>query len=269
VLYSTDIQTVYSTETTAIAASAGFIPIESSFPGSQKRAVAHEEGTLEKRQQKNSIDYQIAIKNDKPVASPAMYPQGVVCAGLVAAITTTVRTKTASKTAIRTATTPTVTITNKATATYTTTSIPVRASTFVTQTVQVTVEVLNTITTTKTIFQSQTVTIAAPQATFYAACADNNIITQANGRGFSGARIHGTTSSTGAASAYDCCVVCLNTAKCGSSAFSNRMCFLNLQSESVCSQQNLGFEIFLGNTDALGFSFSNGYCGHASLQSGA
>lgn len=72
--HSTNIQTVYSTDTTTIAASAGFIAIESSIPGSQKRAAAQEESVLEQRQQKKPVKYELIIENGKPVAKPTMYP---------------------------------------------------------------------------------------------------------------------------------------------------------------------------------------------------
>ena len=64
-----------------------------------------------------------------------------------------------------------------------------------------------------------------------------------------------------AVSAYDCSVACLNTANCGSSIFVELRCYMNMQSQSACSQQNLAFEIHFRGLNTRGYAANNGYCG--------
>jgi hypothetical protein len=77
------------TDTATIAASSGFIPIESSRPGSQKRAAAAAKDALEKVNAQIPQRIQIAMDNGKPSYNPAMHPQDGICAGIMAAISTT------------------------------------------------------------------------------------------------------------------------------------------------------------------------------------
>jgi hypothetical protein len=148
----------------------------------------------------------------------------------------------------------------------TVTEIPDEASTTTTVTASFTITTTTTITGTTTQTQSQTVTQAAPQATFYAACADNNIIYTINGQPIDGAGTDSdvaTTMSFGT-TAYDCCVTCITTPGCGSTLFNPNpsylpFCYLVFPS-GTCSQSNAAGIAYTGSTSY--WQLSNGYCGH-------
>lgn len=263
---TTTTSTVFTTSTTTIAASAGFIPVESSIPGSLKRSANIPKPALRERQTKPK--YIFTSQKGKLVCSPAIYPQSVKCIGIVAIITTKILTRTATSTATTTAATPVFTSTASFSTTITVTITPDQATTTITVIESSTVTTTTTIAgTTITQTQSQTVTQAAPQATYYAACANNNIITTIYGQGIiSGGSSEGLTTAQGFGNtAYDCCVTCLNTPGCGSSLFrtdSNApFCILQIPS-GACSQSNVAGYVITGS--ASNFAVSNGLCGHPS-----
>jgi hypothetical protein len=263
---TTTTSTFFTTSTTTIAASAGFIPVESSIPGSLKRSANIPKPALGGRQTKPK--YIFTSQNGKVVCSPTIYPQSVKCVGIVAIITTQTRTRTATTTATITAATPVFTSTASFSTIITVTITPDQASTTTTVTESSTVTTTTTIAgTTITQTLSQTVTQAAPQATYYAACADNNIITTINGQGIisGGANAELTVAQGSGNTAYDCCVNCLLTPGCGSSLFhtdpNSPFCILNSPS-GTCSQSNLAGYALTGTQSK--FALSNGYCGHSS-----
>lgn len=261
---STTTSTVTTTETTTIAASAGFIPAESSFPGAQKRSIFSQDVTedrLENRQAQKRVT--LSYLGSKFVAQPAVYPQAVSCVGVVAVVTTLVRIRTATTTRVVTAETPITTSTLSFVTTSTLTETPLRAATTTTVTTSPTTTVTTTVTQTSSITETATVTQAAPQATYYAACADNNIVTTYNGQPFGQASYSpGIVDLAGlpASSAYDCCVACINAAGCAGTAFviPSNYCY-TFTSPNTCSQDTIAGRGIVGSSSV--WAFSNGYCG--------
>ncbi|KAF9696055.1 hypothetical protein EKO04_006040 [Ascochyta lentis] len=258
--------TVSSTDTTTIAATPGFVPVETSIPGTMKRRTADSaaDNALEERQTQGRT--QIGVKNGKLVCNPAVYPQSVKCAGLVAVITTSVRTKTASKTRVVTAPTPIVTSTTIFTTSTTVTETPARASTTTTVTTTISTSSTTSVTETSVTTVTATATFVAPQATQYAACADDNIITTIDGQGISSAYVNNNIgqSFVSAGSAYECCVACINTAGCAAAAYFNdgNTCDLISVLDGTCSQSSKA--VFISGGSAASFAFSNGNCGSVS-----
>jgi hypothetical protein len=114
--------------------------------------------------------------------------------------------------------------------------------------------------------QSQTVTLAAPRATYYAACADNNIIYAINGRPIDGGGTDADVATTMlfGTTAYDCCVICITTPGCGSALFNSNpsnlpFCYFAFPSGTY-SQSNGAGVAFTGTQST--WALSNGYCGH-------
>ncbi|KAJ8111427.1 hypothetical protein OPT61_g5982 [Boeremia exigua] len=230
---STVYTTITNTETTTIAASAGFIPIESRISNSQKRHTEEDVSSpaLERQQ---GQQLKLLVKNGRPAFEPVCYPQSVKCAGIVAVITTSIRTKTASTTRVVTAPTPIATATTTVTTSTIITEIPPRASSTVTAYTTITLTSTSTFTETSTNVVSATVSVAAPKATYYAACAENNVISTINGQGIDQAANRGGTFSyaSDTPSAYDCCVIGLNTPNCAGTFWFSQgqgQCFVSIQ----------------------------------------
>lgn len=267
--------TVYVTSTsttsptTTIAAPANFVPIKSTFPNSAKRRSAGSEEApiehaLEERSKKRGRVY---IKDRKVACSPVVYPTAVTCNGVAKVITTSTVTKTA-KTKTVTGTRPTSSVTTTITTVSTTTLTPVRASTtlsFSTNTTITQTEV-QAVTTTST--ATRTIEVIQPAATFYAACASNNIVNTVNGQGIINAFYDVTNGDDvqrlSATTPYDCCVICINTPKCGGTFYGFGQCILQIQVEEVCSQSNRAFDLLLSSgTDVF---VSNGLCGEDGIE---
>jgi hypothetical protein len=252
--------TVTTTETSTISAPAGFIPVETSFAGALKRradAGPQVVPALHERAARSEFH----IENGKHVSNPVAYPQAVRCAGLVVIVTTTTRTKTASSTLTILAPTSVVTSTVIETSVTTFTSQPrAETTTTVTEAVFTTSKSTPVVTSTTTI--TNTATVAAPQATLYAACADNNIASKVNGVNiFGGYSYSQSVEFLSAANPYECCVACQNFAGCGATIFLQKTCYTWTFTTS-CSQVNRALSL-LTNTGYTGegYTISNGPCG--------
>lgn len=267
---STSYFTSTSTPSTTIPATAGFIPIKSSIPNAAKRrAIAGKpndapvENALEER---GAIQYNLLRKDGKDRCEPALYPTAVKCVGVVKVITTSTITKTA-RTRTVFATTPTSSVTTTFTETSTSTETPVRASTTLSFTDYTTSTVTETTTLTSSFSETQTVSAVAPTSTYYAACGSDNIITSINGgQPIGGARFASPdyfATLNNVPNAYECCVACINTPNCGGTYGYPGVCFLHMQSENVCSQNNVAYRLFTSGS-ASAFA-SNGYCGQNGL----
>jgi hypothetical protein len=206
------------------------------------------------------------VVNGKAVCEPAQYPQQVKCVGLVVVITTKTQTRTASTTQVITAPTPIATVTVSITETLTITETPAQASTTKTTTSSTTTTTTVTEVATQSVDVTNTVTEEAPQATFYAACAENNIISSVNGQVFyASGFVSGSYQTLSVNSAYDCCVACINLAGCGSASYSasqSGLCYLD-NNLGVCSQDVVTTGAFVGAQS--NFVFSNGYCGRVTV----
>ncbi|KAF1988604.1 hypothetical protein K402DRAFT_402783 [Aulographum hederae CBS 113979] len=143
------------------------------------------------------------------------YPASVTCTKQVVLTTTKTIVYTATKTATLTAPRQTTTVTKSSTSTYTSTTNVLALIPF-TLTLSATTT-LTTVTTTSTdITTTSTETVVPPAATFYAACANNNIASRYNGlKIFStNTRVRVDIDSYDGLATYDCCVNCILTPGC-------------------------------------------------------
>lgn len=126
--------------------------------------------------------------------------------------------------------------------------------------------VTNTVSATTTFTELASMTENAPQATLYAACAENNIIGAVNSaQDIVSASIASgdTILQVAAPSPYECCVACFNAENCGSTCFGNAGCYLIIQAER-CSPSNQAFGY--GLTGGTNRAFArNGRCGRGFL----
>lgn len=111
-----------------------------------------------------------------------------------------------------------------------------------------------------------------PGPTYYAACADSNIITTANG-GFPviEARIRNlnfTDSDFNVDSAYDCCVLCQTGYNCHGSIYASTLCTLaslnTTFSENACNPGGYLQDVDFATYSQMGYAgqnISNGPCG--------
>jgi hypothetical protein len=115
--------------------------------------------------------------------------------------------------------------TSTSTVTDTTTLTPLAASTTVYQSPTITLTTTTTSTSTITSTLTSITTSFAPQATYHAACAANNLVTSVSGQTIKGNSFNGgislrDISNTAANSPYDCCAQCISQSTCAGSAFS-------------------------------------------------
>jgi hypothetical protein len=114
--------------------------------------------------------------------------------------------------------------TSTSTVTDTTTLTPLAASTTVYQSPTITLTTTTTSTSTITSTLTSITTSFAPQATYHAACAANNLVTSVSGQTIKGNSFNGgislrDISNTAANSPYDCCAQCISQSTCAGSAF--------------------------------------------------
>ena len=284
-IYITDISTVIgtftttvtsATTTTTIPPSAGFTPIQSEasyipkkrfskrLGGQARRAIliTPRKHTRAEQQERGAAPaYQLQLIGDKPRWSPPLFPSTVTCEEMVEAILTTTITLTAKGTISVTAKAPKTTQTLTSTAMRT--IILVEASTTIT--ILTTLTSMTTLTTieTTTSLTTATATAIVPTATFYEACATNNMVSSANGGQAIGS--FGTKnppSGTIATSAYDCCVICLLTTNCGGIAYANFGCDLAIVDLCDPSQSSgTNFNSDSTQNPNYGFTISNSNCG--------
>ena len=275
---STDITRVTDTATLTITLAAAtttevppsqFEPIQSTFPNRKRRSasipeVASNESALEERGQAQRI---IFNKGRKPTCEPPVYPQGVACVGIAKVISTSTITRTAKRTTTVTTSAPTSSVTTTITEVSTTTLTPVRAATTVTvdyyTAITQTIVEPSTITTVTT----QTIEVAAPASTFYAACGADNFIPSINGQVSSQILTNGLSQqSVVAGSAYECCAACISTFACVGSVFqvvnNQNYCYFFTRNSGACAPASLGGQIILqdGTPDGS-LLLSNGDCG--------
>jgi hypothetical protein len=105
--------------------------------------------------------------------------------------------------------------TSTSTVTDTTTLTPLAASTTVYQSPTITLTTTTTSTSTITSTLTSITTSFAPQATYHAACAANNLVTSVSGQTIKGNSFNGgislrDISNTAANSPYDCCAQCIS-----------------------------------------------------------
>lgn len=218
--------TAYATQTVSVTVSAG----STTTIATTASLVPLSQGQFDKRKHERVAGARSKLlsgarpqqKQKRNTAST--YPTSVTCDVLFDVITGTTKVVIASKTATVTNKPSTITKTSVTTQTVTSTYLPITAST--TTTLSTTVEVTTTVqaTTTTTSTVSITVTVQAPQSTFYAACASNNVIDQ-DPSYFSSAQAQDNYAQLATDTPYDCCVACNQSpGNCDGGFFQDRLC---------------------------------------------
>lgn len=229
--------TVYTTQTITVPTSAGFVPVASGmgYPGAKKReAHPNNRFDLDARAVSSSLSKSasttlavIQAQSGVPMVSGS-YPTTVSCETIFEIFTTLQTTVTGTSTATITAPpfTATVYVMNNITSTSTLIPEDARVSTIFIDEIAVSTTIVETETFTSTV--SNIVTVAAPSATYYAACAPNNIVGTANGASFGAMQISGTVQPrfyyAHLNSAYDCCVACQTTNNCAGASYVDGTC---------------------------------------------
>jgi len=260
--------TLTTDATTTIRAPADFQPIQSTFPNRKRRSaslpgVASNEAALEERGQGQRI---IMNKGREPTFSPAVYPTAVACVGIAKVISTSTITRTAKMTSTVTTSAPTSSVTSTTTEVSTVTLTPIRASTTITITTGTTITQTQIEPTTTTILTTQTIEVAEPASTYYAACGPDNMISSINGKGFAYFGSPGMPQFLAVGSAYDCCAACISTPNCIGSAnqvFDSRnLCLLEMRDFGACDGRSQGADVGLRDETPDGtVTISNGLCG--------
>lgn len=109
----------------------------------------------------------------------------------------------------------------------------------------------------------------APAQTFYAACANNNIVSTANNQHPINAVNYnpstGTTTNqvqiTSDTTAYDCCVSCQKTLNCIGSSLNAGQCSIIIGNACNAANTNTGASFTSRQGSTAQFSVSNGPCG--------
>ncbi|KAL6716074.1 hypothetical protein ACLMJK_007036 [Lecanora helva] len=261
-VFTTETTTVTDT-TTTIPTPAGFTPVlqgNGYVPKIKGREVAPRAAAPDP----NLVTYAIdkAAKTQK--VSPTQYPNAVTCTQTLSPYTTTTVTVTGKA---RTTKLPRSTITNTRSFSTTTTSTQYPPDVTSTTTVTITStydqsDQTTTITTDTTSTSTETALLPGP--TYYAACASDNLVTNANG-GYtiSGVGISGSNYFVSAGTAYDCCANCQQSG-CKSSfffaaAYPDPVCF-NSYSDT-CSPGSVTDSFYTYSDQRPGYVISNGPCG--------
>lgn len=155
--------------------------------------------------------------------------------------------------------------TSTTTLTTTTSIIPVEASTTLTSSTATTLTLTSTVTDSTSTTQTTTSTAFAPVSASYAACANNNLVSQVNGviiSNFSN-EPYGFGLAGDTASAYDCCVLCQQTATCGASFYLSPQseCYI-VNNSGTCTPDTANEQdAVLVTNSAFNLVASNGACG--------
>ncbi|KAL8791680.1 MAG: hypothetical protein Q9195_005763 [Heterodermia aff. obscurata] len=266
--------------TNTISTSPGFIPANSVLNSGPPVQDPEEKRQL--RDHKPDIEKRV-------ISTASGYPATVTCGLLVDIIATNSKIVTATKTSTVTAKTSTVTKIATTTSTLTSTVCPAGASTTVTVTTTlapVTSSFTTSTTTTSTV--AITVTAQQPDATFYAACAADNLVSEIYDSAIDSGQNGNITlamvdyySKVGnsylpdqtisiANNAYDCCVQCITDDNCGGGYFATdgtNQCVISHPTDD-CDPSNIGVNVFTGeggdpNTPLTAF---DGNCGHVLQQ---
>ncbi|KAK4695526.1 hypothetical protein P7C71_g2244, partial [Lecanoromycetidae sp. Uapishka_2] len=202
-------------------------------------------------------------KSPHCTGSPQKYPSKVTCYELVETFIPTTITRTAKTTTTQFAPTPTSTITAS-----TTSTVTVAASTTNTASTTTTTTLTATETDTATSTITQTATYTPPTtSTVYAACATsaNQVSTDYEGRPLNLLDEVATFEESETDSAYDCCVLCFQTANClGSNygaQFTGYTCELSVGTTCPASQGANAGDYTDGSNAAFDVTISNGPCG--------
>ena len=208
-----------------------------------------------------------SAKGQSPLVSPTKYPTKVLCTQTFQPITTTTVTKTgqASRVTASQSTTTSIVVVSRTT---TTTSIPPGITSTVTTGTLTTTTLDRTSTVSTDTTTTATETLAVPGPTTYAACADNNIASTANG-GYSigNTAIAGHLTFNYNYSPYDCCVACQTQDNCrgsvyipGSDQGYGNVCFTDIGDQCLVNQfQGDVYYTYTNNNG--GVVVSNGPCG--------
>ena len=175
-----------------------------------------------------------------------------------------------SSTKVATAPTATIhgltsTITRVSTVTSTLVSTNVSPAASTTKTVSSTIYVTATIDITSTTTQVSTVTntVIAPSATFYAACASNNLLSNdpLDGGNLCSAYTQDNNVQLNTASAYDCCVACQQNSNCGGAYFTIADGTCTIDQPSTCDPNAPFVEIAGCGTSPALYIGIDGNCG--------
>ena len=255
--------------TTTVPTSAGFTPIVSDAsyqPKKRSAPIAVEERVLlikgrnlAKHATTSSYCQLPAPTAPHSFTNPPVYPTAVTCGYLVEAIMTT--TKTVPATATAKTTLPPSTITGTSTYVATVTSVSTLPSVIVTITSTATTTTTSTVTATL----STTASVVAPSATYYAACAANNMVNSANGgHGIYAIYYLGPLTSETDNTPYDCCVTCqTSTNLCNGFAYLGGTCYYFGDGQN-CRGDTQGLSVFQtedGLDPSAGYTVGNGPCG--------
>ncbi|CAG1991375.1 unnamed protein product [Fusarium graminearum] len=194
----------------------------------------------------------LKVNSKKCEYSPALCPQAVNCREVIkTVITKTVTLKQCKKTPTRTVVLPRRTSTKETTTTTTSTSTIIQAD--------------ETLTNPR---NHKTQTSVAPSATFYAACASNNLVSATNGNhGIDSINFNDDTSNNdiiviGTASAYNCSMACQTTSNCIFSDFAFGGCQLVIGSScSTAATFGTSYQTNSNVPADRGVVISNGPCG--------
>lgn len=230
----TEVTTSTSTSTTTIQPSQGFQPINGNAQPGKRKA---------RRSELLQIDERDAVASpvcpSRARGGKRHYATSVICDVVTTYRARTTVTKTAKRT--KTSTAPTITSTVTITSTFSSTSTVVEADASTTMTFSTTSTETDTITVTSTTTQTSTATVQAT-ATYYAACAPNNIGSSDSNNFYATDNTSGFTTTYGVGSAYDCCAACIadDNATCAASFFvpsySGQCTFI---SDNACSTSNV------------------------------
>lgn len=205
----------------------------------------------------------------KVAGTSTQYPTAVTCELIVNTYTANTVSKVAKSTATITAAPVTSTAFTTTTVSSTTTILPADAqiATIYVDKIAVTTSTTTTQTSTSTV--TNTLTVVAPDVTYYAACASNNVTRTANRGTFDGLQVSGSVQPAYFSSqpdAYSCCVVCQTTAQCACAGFNDGTCTVYPvggsagTSGGTCSASHYFADFFeFGGGDPL--TISNGVCG--------
>ncbi|OQV09641.1 hypothetical protein CLAIMM_13742 [Cladophialophora immunda] len=267
---TTDTTTSTNTETSTIPAPAGFTPVYDSSGYTSLNS--------EQRLKRKALDTLQNMPRSSPASSQwrggqgPPTPQGVKCISIIQPTSTAFTTVTTTSTIRARPTTTTVTSTTISTTTITIVPGPVTTTVSTTTTTTTTSTSTSTETSTET-DSTTTTTTTTTTTSFYAACATNNIIgpqvsqndLYVQGVGFSDP--DGVQVNVPAASAYDCCVICITgavVANCQNTIYDadNGNCNPLGGDTSVCpsgAQGSSGYVLL--STDQYNRYDSNGPCG--------
>ncbi|KAJ6131209.1 hypothetical protein N7523_001669 [Penicillium sp. IBT 18751x] len=248
-----------STSISTISTSAGFTPIVDTFatPTVYKRSLDEEE-------------------NCSPWLDEYKYPQKVECFEKVVLKTTSISTVTESP-STTTAATPSTAVTETSTITSNSVIVPSDVSTTLSYSTTATITETTLVAgETTTVTSTTTAVVSTATASYYGACAANNIATSPLSSDFGSfageyvnvvqfTHIPGQGLSVGNTdSAYDCCVSCIQTSNCAFSYFmavesSTNYCYL--VETNTCSATSVYATVYTDSNPTT-INLSNGNCGH-------